>query len=79
MIPQKGKSYEKLTPLDNDGIIATEIEGIYSLFELETAGKLLLASQLRANGKSFGSGENKKEPIKKTRTNERRLRISNVL
>ena len=49
-MPQRGYSYEKLAPLDNDYNIGRQIEGIYGLLELETAGKLLLASQLRANG-----------------------------
>ena len=57
-MPQRGFSYEKLPPLDNDYHIARQIEGIYSLLELETAGKLLLASQLRVNGKSWRSGRN---------------------
>ena len=51
-MPQKGFRYERLVPLDSDYQIARQMQGMYNLLELETAGKLLLASQLRVEGKS---------------------------
>ncbi len=38
-------------PLDSIHNINSKLKDMYNLLELETAGKLLLASQLRADGK----------------------------
>lgn len=51
MVPQGGRSFERIKPFEREYEVTSQIDTLLSLFDLERAGKLLLAAQHRAKGK----------------------------